>query len=96
MQSCPTDDVRRDSRENQKRLDDLDCVFNQTRFHETPAASADPVGGVLASAFRMRCAEAAVGDSQPLRRLCRSVGREPRGLASFHYEILRAALDLSA
>lgn len=37
-------------------------------LHESAAASADPVGGVLASAFRRRWAEAAVGDSQPLRR----------------------------
>ena len=36
--------------------------------HESAAASADPVGGVLASAFRRRWAEAAVGDSTPLRR----------------------------
>jgi hypothetical protein len=35
---------------------------------ESAAASADPVGGVLASAFRRRWAEPAVGDSQPLRR----------------------------
>jgi hypothetical protein len=42
----------------------------ETWIHESAAASADPVGGVLAFAFRRRWAEAAVGDSQPLRRRC--------------------------